>query len=66
MFKIPYTGNEPEIIFFLGLYGIVVISRIMAVYQILDCMSRIHNFSMLGDFSPARMVGGGEVSYGDC
>ena len=36
IFKIPYTWNGPEIIFCLGLYDIVVISRIIAVYQILD------------------------------
>ena len=50
--------RKPEITFFDNLYDILVILKIITEYQSWDRMSHMHYFSMLGDFSPARMVGG--------
>ena len=40
--------------------------KIILEYWIQYCMSYVPDFSILGNFLPARMVGGRVVSYGDC
>ena len=66
IFKISYTGNGPEIDIFVNPSDMSMIWKIILEYLIQYCISYVQDFSILGNFLPARMVGGRVVSYGDC
>ena len=50
IYKISYTGNGLELVFFVNLSDICVILRIILEYWIQYCMSYVHDISISGHF----------------